>query len=294
MDSVLIAPLNGNTNGIDWKGAFALKSYGVKVGIRANDERVLKRAYQHLPQPWKEISGNKVERIYSIVIGNSRSASASRRQHLLYGDDARLMRAPDVESILDSFESDLRLFVAELATNRVFVHAGVVGWKNQAIVIPGRSYSGKSTLVAEFVRAGATYYSDEYAVFDARGRVHPFVKPLELRATGEFKQTRVTVDELGGSAGIKPLPVALVLMTKFTAGSHWRPRKLSAGKGILELLHNTVCARRSPERALVSLHSVACDADVLKGRRGEARVVVENVLARLDRRNGRVGQYHPR
>jgi hypothetical protein len=279
MDFVLNAPLNG----IDWKGAFALKSYGVKVGIRTNDKRVLKRAYHHLPRPWEETEGNKVERIYSIVIRNSRSATASRRQHLLYADDARLMRAPDLESILDVFESDLRLFVAEMATNRVFVHAGVVGWKNRAIVIPGRSYSGKSTLVAEFVRAGATYYSDEYAVFDARGRVHPFMKPLELRATGEFKQTKVTVDELGGSAGVKPLPVALVLMTRFTSEGRWRPRKLSTGKGILELLHNTVCARRSPERALVSLRSVACDADVLKGRRGEARAVVENVLARLER-----------
>ena len=57
---------------------------------------------------------------------------------------------------------------------RVFVHAGVVGWKGHAIVIPGRSRSGKTTLVAELVKAGAEYYSDEFAVLDAEGRVHPF------------------------------------------------------------------------------------------------------------------------
>jgi hypothetical protein len=34
------------------------------------------------------------------------------------------------------------------------------------------SYSGKTTLVSELIRAGATYYSDEYAVIDERGRVH--------------------------------------------------------------------------------------------------------------------------
>ena len=71
--------------------------------------------------------------------------------------------------------------IAEVARNRVFVHAGVVGWKGRAIVIPGRSYSGKSTLVSELIRAGAAYYSDEYAVFDSRGRVYPFAKPLEMR-----------------------------------------------------------------------------------------------------------------
>jgi len=284
MSALFNAPLNGTGNNIDWKGAIALKSYGVKVGIRANDKRVLKRIYQHLPQPWEEVDGKKVDRLYSIVIGNSKSPSAARRQNVLYGDDARVMLAPDLESILDSLESDLRLFVAELATNRVFVHAGVVGWKDQAIVIPGRSYSGKSTLVAEFVRAGAKYYSDEYAVFDATGRVHPFAKPLELRSTGEFTQTKVTVDQLGGRAGIKPLPVRVVLMTKFKVGGRWQPRKLSTGKGILEMLGNTVCARRSPERALASLRSVASDAEILKGSRGEARAVVESVLARLERK----------
>ena len=43
----------------------------------------------------------------------------------------------------------------------------IVTWgRGRAIVIPGRTFSGKSTLVAELVRAGATYYSDEYAVED--------------------------------------------------------------------------------------------------------------------------------
>ena len=127
----------------------------------------------------------------------------------------------------------------------LFMRVWLVG-KGQAIVIPGRSYSGKSTLVAELVRAGATYYSDEYAVLDSRGRVHPFSKPLELREEGEFRQTKITVAELGGHSGTKPLPVGLVLMTQFKNGARWRPRKLTAGKGVLEMLFNTVSARRNP------------------------------------------------
>jgi len=167
---------------------------------------------------------------------------------------------------------------------RVFVHAGVVGWKGQAIVIPGRSYSGKSTLVAELVRAGATYYSDEYAVLDSRGRVHPFDKPLELRDEGQFRQTKVTAAELGGHSGTKPLPVGLVLMTQFKSGARWRPRKLTAGKGVLEMLFNTVSARRSPEKALQTLQRVTAQADVLKGVRGNATEVVPAVLRRVEGR----------
>jgi hypothetical protein len=63
--------------------------------------------------------------------------------------------------------------VAENARRWIFVHAGVVAWRGQAIVIPGATQSGKTSLVAALVRAGAEYFSDEYAVFDARGRVHP-------------------------------------------------------------------------------------------------------------------------
>lgn len=269
-------------DGLGWAVGFSLKSYGVRIGIRSNDPGALASACRHLPSEWESLASPLVDRVYSILIGSKDSRANGRRLNLLYGDDVRLARSADLDGVFETLESDLRLFVAELATHRVFVHAGVVGWKGQAIVIPGRSYSGKSTLVAELVRAGATYYSDEYAVLDPRGRVHPFSKPLELREEGEFRQTKITVAELGGHSGTKPLPVRLVLMTQFKSGARWRPRKLTAGRGVLELLFNTVSARRSPERALATLQRVAAQADVLKGVRGNATDVVEALLRRVE------------
>jgi hypothetical protein len=267
---------------LGWAVGFSLKSYGVRIGIRSNDPAALASARRHLPSEWEAVGSPLVDRVYSIMIGKKDSHANGRRLNLLYGDEVRLARSSDLDGLYETLESDLRLFVAELATHRVFVHAGVVGWKGQAIVIPGRSYSGKSTLVAELVRAGATYYSDEYAVLDSRGRVHPFSKPLELREEGEFTQTKITAAELGGHSGTKPLPVGLVLMTQFKSGARWRPRKLTAGRGVLEMLFNTVSARRSPERALATLQRVAEQADVLKGVRGNATEVVEALLRRVE------------
>jgi hypothetical protein len=267
---------------LGWAVGFCLKSYGVRIGIRSNDPAALDSACEHLPSEWERVSSPIVDRVYSIFIGAKGRSTSRRNQNRLYGDDVQLASSSDLDGVFERLESDLRLFVAELATHRVFVHAGVVGWKGQAIVIPGRSYSGKSTLVAELVRAGATYYSDEYAVLDSRGRVHPFSKPLELREEGEFRQTKITVAELGGHSGTKPLPVGLVLMTKFKSGARWRPRKLTAGRGVLELLFNTVSARRSPERALATLQLVAAQADVLKGVRGNATEVVGALLKRME------------
>lgn len=268
---------------LGWAAGFSLKSYGVRIGIRSNDPAALDRVCsRHLPSEWENINSAVVDRVYSILLGGQGSRANVRRLNLLYGDHVRLARSFDLDSLFETFESDLRLFVAELATHRVFVHAGVVGWKGQAIVIPGRSYSGKSTLVAELVRAGATYYSDEYAVLDSRGRVHPFSKPLELRDEGKFEQRKVTASELGGHSGTKPLPVGLVLMTRFQSGARWRPRKVTPGKGVLELLFNTVSARRSPERALATLRVVASRAALLKGVRGDATDVVAGLLKRLE------------
>lgn len=268
---------------LGWAVGFSLKSYGVRIGIRSNDAAALVSARRHLPSDWEAVSSPLVDRIYSILIGSKGSRANGRRLNQLYSDDVRLARSFDLDELYERLESDLRLFVAELARHRVFVHAGVVGWKGQAIVIPGRSYSGKSTLVAELVRAGASYYSDEYAVLDSRGLVHPFSKPLELREEGEFTQTKITAAELGGRSGTKPLPVGLVLLTQFKSGAHWRPRKLTAGRGVLEMLFNTVSARRSPERALATLQRVAEQADVLKGVRGDATEVVDALLRRVDR-----------
>jgi hypothetical protein len=267
---------------LGWAVGFALKSYGVRIGIRSNDRAVLLRVQELLPGDWQQADLPLVDRVYSILSGGAGSRANVRRFNLLYGNHVQLARSLDQDRVLDAFESDLRIFVAEFAKHRVFVHAGVVGWKGRAIVIPGRSYSGKSTLVAELVRAGASYYSDEYAVFDARGRVHPFSKPIELREEGEYKQSKFEVADLGGQPGTRPLTVGLVLMTQYKDGAHWRPRKLTAGKAVLEMLFNTVSARRNPERALATLERVTAAADVWKGVRGHAGDVVPAMLARLE------------
>ena len=71
--------------------------------------------------------------------------------------------------------------MAEFARRRVFLHAGAVAWNGLGIVIPGGTMSGKTSLVRELLQAGALYYSDEYAVLDDLGRLHPYPQPLGVR-----------------------------------------------------------------------------------------------------------------
>ncbi len=257
-------------------------AYGVRVGVRVDDPGALSGVTDRLPPGWRFSASSTVTRLYSLVAGSVGGSDRVRRFHMLYSGAELIARALDAENVLERLESDLQLYVAEHAPRRVFVHAGVVGWKGRAVVMPGRSLSGKTTLVAELVRAGAEYYSDEYAVIDREGHVHPYARPLAVREGGGLRQTRKTVEEFGGRVGTVPLPVGLVVVSRYEPGAGWRPRRLTTGECVLELLSNTVPARRSPVRSLGALTEAAAGAVALAGSRGEAGTVARAILKRLE------------
>jgi hypothetical protein len=267
---------------LGWADGLSFTAYGVRVGVRVNDARFMTQLQEYFPPGWKPASLPVVERLYSLILKDGETRRGVRPFNLLYGNITKLARTTKAEEVLEAFESDLQLHVAEAARRRVFVHAGVVGWRGRAVLIPGRSLSGKTSLVAELVRAGATYYSDEYAVLDSRGRVHPYPKPLQIREDETARQKKYPVEAFGGRAGVKPLPVGLIVVSKYQAAARWRPRTLSAGRGVLELLAHTVSVRRQPETALTSLQRVAARAPVIKSARGEASATAELILSHLD------------
>ncbi len=268
---------------LGWTAGLTFRSYGVRFGVRTDDPSVLGRLSPFLPPGTVEARPGFVERLYSIrtgAAGTERSARRGlRRFNLLYADHVRLARTVDAEELFERFESDLQLFVAEAARRRVFVHAGVVGWRGRAVVVPGRSFTGKTTLVAELLKAGATYYSDEFAVLDAEGRVHPYAKPLAVRGAGH-RQRKVEAEEFGVRGATKPLPVGLVVVSEFREGARFRPRTLTRGQGALALLSNTVPARSRPAEVLETLGRVVVGATVLGGARGEAAEAARSILER--------------
>lgn len=265
-----------------WADGLSFRAYGVRVGIRTSKPDILDRLLHCLPPGWKPSSSPVVERLYSIIAGGEGPRPGTRLLNIVYADASRIARTPELHQAADALESDLQIYVAEAAPRRLFVHAGVVGWQGQAVVIPGRSFSGKTSLVAAFVKAGAVYYSDEYAVLDARGLVHHYARPLSIREHGHLERPKkYSIEALGGRAGVKPLPVGLVVVSQYTPGARWRPRRLSAGEGALALLANTVSVRRQPQRTLATLHEVVARAPVLEGSRGEAGQVVDSILKGL-------------
>ena len=254
----------------------AFVSYGLTIGIRTNEPRMLSHIAKLLPPGCRPSQGSRVDRLYSLVVGGPATGLGLRRFTLLYADAMRLARSLEVPEVLRALESDVQLYVAASARRRLFVHAGVVGWRGRAIVIPGRSMSGKSTLVAALIEAGATYYSDEYAVFDDQGRVHAYPRALSLRDDSAAGRTDWPTPGLGRADG--PLPLGLLAVTRYRPGARWSPRPLSPGRAGIELLTHTVAARRQPARALSVLSRALAGTIALKGARGEAADVADAVI----------------
>lgn len=263
---------------LGWVEGIALESFGVHVGLRVDTPETLPNLLKFLPPRWRKSRRTLVQRLYSLAVAGNCERRGVRRMNVLYGDFFRVARDAVLSRVLEAFEADLELYIATSAPHMTFLHAGVVGWQGRAIVVPGRSFSGKTTLVRELLRLGATYYSDEFAVLDDLGHVHPFARPLGIREGNNDSQTRYSADELGARSGAKPLPASLIVVADYQPGARWRPTPLSHGQGALELLANSVAVRKCPQQTLNRLHRFVASAIVVKGGRGEAHEAAASIL----------------
>ena len=265
-----------------WRAGLAFYSFGASLGVRVNDPSVWPQIATLLPPKFITAESPLVETLFSLRTADPETRPGVRPYHLLYRGIEQIARTRDFAEALGVLESHLHTQTAEAATDALFVHAGVAAWRGRAIVVPGRSFSGKTSLTAALVRAGAEYLSDEYAVFGADGLVSPYPKTLSLRDGAGQPLEKRTAESLGGRVAAGPLPVALILDTRFVPEARWRPRAVSAGAALWTLLDNTVQVRRRPEWALSVLNRAVAGTRAVKSRRGEADAVAAWALNQLE------------
>lgn len=203
-----------------------------------------------------------------------RKADGAGEPRFVRDDPLRDERSIPVGTSVQQLVDDLHLSVA-LHADDVFVHAGVVAWQGAAILVPGRSHTGKSTLVEALVRAGATYCSDEYARVTAEGSIAPYARPIQLRSDSG----RRTVDATTiGAVAHHPLPPSLVLFTRFVSGASFDPEPVLPAAAALELYDNTVVAEVRPDDATSAAAHIARTATAVRTERPNAEEVAAAVL----------------
>jgi hypothetical protein len=254
----------------------AIESYGVRASVGTNSAYFFTLVESALPPGWRRCDPAEVQQRFYVRTHDGAFFDVE-------ADGDETTAACDLEMAVAVLESRLKRYVAEHAPERIFVHAGAVASGGRAILIPGPTFTGKTTLVSELLRAGAEYLSDEYAVLNEAGWVSPYQRPLAMRSGG-LSQRPYPAAEFGAKVATEPVPVALVVLTEFSAGARWRPRRLTPGDGVLALLANTLAAQDRPKESLRAVSKAVEGALVVESERGEAVEVANSVLELLEGR----------
>jgi len=253
-------------------------AFGVAWDVQADDASIYRMLLERLPPGAAPCAGKAPERAYALRTMPATFAE-SGASYLLLADGRPLVRSSEADDVADAFEDNLKWLVAERSPRKVFLRAGVVGWRDRAIVIPGGPGTGKRTLVRALVACGASYYSDDYAVLEGNT-----VIPYPSRRHNWPESGNVLshwLDELAPKRALKPVPVGVVLFAPYRAGADFKPKLIPRGKALLEMFKHAVAAQRNPAQVLRALETVSRRCNALEGVRGDARAVASYLLDRL-------------
>jgi len=198
-------------------------------------------------------------------------------QYLLTVDDAEAGATSDRAELLLAILKAIDDTVIHRLPTLKAVHAGAVVFASQAILIPGITHAGKSSMVAELLRRGAKLLSDEYALIDKDGLVHSYPRPLLLRDS-RLQQSPVLPQELGSEFAQEPVPIGLILALEYRNSSAWDIREVTQSEALMILLRNTPHPlAESPEMVNSFVHAVS-RARCFVGSRGDAAQDADQIL----------------
>lgn len=267
---------------LGWAAGVCFESFGLTIGVRVNASEVPTDLLGCMPPFWRPLQSPFVDHLLSVRLGGNGPRPGSKNFFLVHSGLTQIARTLDRQEALAAVENELQMHVAAHARDRVFVHAGVVEWQGRAIVLPGRSFAGKSTLVNALLNAGATYYSDEFAVLDGKGRVYPYPRRLSLRQSGDSPM-RFTAADLGADTGIAPIPVGKLIFTEYRPSANWRPKLISPARALFELVSNTLPNVSQSRFGRRVLEQLAESLTAIQSRRSDADQVAEEILHASER-----------
>jgi hypothetical protein len=196
--------------------------------------------------------------------------------HELRGGAGAIWAGASMDELLFFLHRELQELVAVHAPDRLFIHAGAVVWRGRGIVLPGNSHAGKTTLVQALLDAGCEHASDEFALLDATGALHPYPRPLRVREPGGGI-SRVDARRVSRT----DVRIGLVLLTEHVAGATLAPTEITPAKAVLGMLAHTVAARSVPGRALDWIARALDGARAYAGPRGEAEDAARWLMDRV-------------
>lgn len=104
--------------------------------------------------------------------------------YALWADEAPIARRETADEMLGRLISEVTTRAYPAAQWGAVIHAAAIGTRKGALLIPGSSGQGKTTLTAGLVHAGFSYFGDDTISIDARtGLIVPMPLALSIKET---------------------------------------------------------------------------------------------------------------
>lgn len=256
---------------VEWSERFCLECYGSKINIRTDYGNLKSELLKYIPVI-KQLDGfDELSNTVSLITGQGKNTNG------LYfnNEPAMLFDRFEEDSIEFAADKILMIMAAVSLPSKIYLHAGAVVWNGFGILIPGTSFSGKTTLVKEFIEAGADYYSDDCIVLDDRGNMLPFPRDLAIRTDNGrvFKNAA----NFGAKNGIGKEKIKLILFADYVKNSVWKARKLTGGESVLKLMDNFYyrsSVGHAPSEIIKILTNLTNQTLVYGGERGDASQII--------------------
>ena len=151
---------------------YDFESYGVFVRIESNQQEMVDEAEKVLKVSLLNNVRPVRRKKFDLVFRLDRD---KRGRRAIIQNGERIAGGGTHKKFFKFWESILRVAIAERAVGLVFLHAGVVGWKGKAIMIPADSFKVSLRGFRNCQNGAGT--SDEFAIIDETGS-HSFARRI--------------------------------------------------------------------------------------------------------------------
>lgn len=257
------------------------QKFGVSFAVRTDSDRLWQEIHRLALPPGWEVAPETAQVNRCFHLRELNSATGSRFEVQTYRYSSRDSMLIEVDSaylaclFLGHF---IQSYLVEKSADLLFLHAGVVAWNDVAIMLPGDSFAGKSTLVAALLKKGAAYLTDDHAILNRKGEAVPFPNLISIRESCATIGRRRDISDFSERVMTKPLPVGLIAFVKYFPDSEWAVSELSPQAAALELFHYSYTLQVNAAISLPSIRNAVDHAVAIQGTRGDAELAADQVI----------------
>jgi hypothetical protein len=251
--------------------SFALSAFGCNIRATAGSPETLALLDRNIFPPIPRVTTGAFEPDLDL------RAAETANGHQLSVNGAVIASALSANGLLLHVLHVLDETVVRHLDSLRAIHAGAVLWQGRVLLFPGSTHSGKSSLTAELLRRGAQCMSDEYALVDPDGRVHPYPRPLLLRDSDGL-QTPTLPSELNATFAQAPAPAAWIFTLQYDPGASWSIDPVPQSVALIGLLRNTPHALADVPDMAPAFQRLVAGAVCYQGHRPNAAEAAEQIL----------------